>query len=44
MRIAQSIMLTDEERDILTRWSRGRSTPARLVLRAKIVLLAASGM
>jgi transposase len=37
-------MLTDEERDILTRWSRGRSTPTRLVLRAKIVLLAASGM
>ena len=44
MRIAQPIMLTDEERNILTRWSRGRSTPARLVLRAKIVLLAASGM
>jgi len=44
MRIAQPIMLTDEERDILTRWSRGRSTPTRLVLRAKIVLLAASGM
>ncbi len=44
MRIAQPIMLTDEERDILTRWSRGRSTPARLVLRANIVLLAASGL
>lgn len=44
MRIAQPIMLTDEERDTLTRWSRGRSTPTRLVLRAKIILLAASGM
>ena len=44
MRIAPSIMLTDEEQNILTRWSRGRSTPTRLVLRAQIVLLAASGM
>jgi transposase len=44
MRIAQPIMLTDEERNILTQWSRGRRTPTRLVLRAKIVLLAASGM
>ena len=44
MRTAQPIMLTDEERDILTRWSRGRSTPARLVLRANIILLAASGL
>ena len=44
MRIAQTIMLTDTERDILTRWSHGRSTPARLVLRAKIVLLSAAGL
>jgi transposase len=29
---------------ILERWARGRSTPARLVLRSKIVLLAASGL
>jgi transposase len=36
-------MLTGGERELLTRWSRGRSTPARLVLRAKIVLLAATG-
>ena len=28
---------------MLDRWSRGRTTPARLVLRAKIVLLAAAG-
>jgi transposase len=43
MRIAKAITLTDEERVMLTKWSRGRSTPARLVLRAKIVLAAASG-
>ena len=44
MRTAQAIMLTGQERDILVRWSRGRSTPARLVVRAKIVLLAAAGL
>ncbi len=43
MRIAPQIELNDEERITLTRWSRGRSTPARLVQRAKIVLLAAQG-
>jgi transposase len=43
MRIATAISLTDEERVLLTKWARGRSTPARLVLRAKIVLAAAGG-
>lgn len=43
MRVAKEIQLTDEERTTLTKWSRGRSTPARVVLRAKIVLLAAAG-
>jgi transposase len=43
MRIAKAITLTDEDRKLLTRWSRGRSTPARLVQRAKIVLAAAAG-
>jgi len=43
MRVAPQITLDDKERRILQRWSRGRSTPARLVLRAKIVLLAAKG-
>lgn len=43
MRIAKSITLTDEERVTLRKWSRGRSTPARLVLRAEIVLAAAAG-
>jgi transposase len=44
MRIAPRVDLTDDERCVLQRWSRGRSTPARLVLRAKIILLAATGM
>jgi len=43
MRLAVAIELTDEERKQLTKWSRGRSTPARLVLRAKILLAAADG-
>ena len=43
MRVAKVITLTNEERTRLTKWSRGRSTPARLVLRAKIVLAAAAG-
>ena len=44
MRVACAITLTDEERETLARWERGRSTPARLVVRAKIVLRAAEGM
>lgn len=43
MRVAKVITLTDEERIALTKWSRGRRTPARLVLRAKIVLAASAG-
>lgn len=43
MRVAKVITLTDEERTTLTKWSRGRSTPERLVMRAKIVLAAAGG-
>lgn len=43
MRRAIAIELSDEERAVLQRWARGRSTPARVVLRAKIVLAAASG-
>jgi transposase len=43
MRIAPSIELTHEERKTLETWSRGRSVPARNVLRAKIVLAAADG-
>ena len=43
MRIACAIVLTDEERKTLARWARGRSTAARLVMRAQIVLSAAAG-
>jgi DNA-binding CsgD family transcriptional regulator len=43
MRVAKTIDLTEEERTTLVKWSRGRSTPARLVPRAKIVLAAAAG-
>ena len=43
MRVAVSIALTKDERTVLQRWARGRRTPARLVLRAKVVLLAAAG-
>lgn len=43
MRTAPIIVLSDDERKMLAAWSRGRSTPARLVLRAKIVLAAAEG-
>ena len=43
MRIARTVELTDLERNTLTKWSRDRATPARLVQRAKIVLRAADG-
>jgi transposase len=43
MRVAKAITVTDEERTTLTKWARGRSTPARLVVRARIVLAAAAG-
>jgi transposase len=41
MRVAPKITLSDEDRQLLHRWAKGRSTPARLVLRARIVLAAA---
>jgi len=44
MKHARQITLTDDERRTLNRWTRGRRTPARLVLRAKIILHAADGM
>jgi transposase len=43
MRIAPTVAISDEDRPTLEKWSRGRTTPARLVLRAKIILLAAAG-
>lgn len=43
MRRACQISVSDEDRTILERWSRGRSTQARLVTRARVVLAAAEG-
>lgn len=43
MKSAPEIVLSDAERRTLAGWSRGRRTPARLVLRARIVLLGAEG-
>jgi transposase len=44
MRIAPPITLTDEDRRQLLSWSRGRSTPHRLVMRSEIVLMSAEGL
>src|SRR5712692_6327013 len=44
MRVAATVVVNDEERKQLLAWSRGRSTPHRLVLRSKIVLMAAHGL
>ncbi len=43
MRAAPKVTLTDGQRVTLRRGSRGRTTPVRLVRRARIVLLAAEG-
>lgn len=44
MRVAPVISLDPQEQSTLESWARGRSTPARLVARANIVLLAAQGL
>jgi transposase len=43
MRVAATITVTDEQRVTLRRWARGRSTPVRLMQRAKMILMAADG-
>src|SRR6516225_701023 len=43
MRRACQITLSDADRTTLERWARGRSTQARLVTRARVVLAAAAG-
>lgn len=43
MRIAPQVVLTSEQRTGLEAYARGRRTPARVVLRARIVLLTAEG-
>jgi transposase len=44
MRVAQPIVLEADVRRKLEQQSRGRSTPSRVVMRSRIVLLAADGM
>ena len=44
MRIAPQVVLTREQRAKLEVYARGRRIPARIVLRARIVLLAADGV
>lgn len=43
MRVARAVVLSDEERETLERWTRARSLPSRQVERAKVVLQAAAG-
>ena len=43
MRIAPSVELSPDQRAALEQWARGRSLPARVVERARIVLRAAAG-
>ena len=44
MRVAPVVNLTEQDHVVLLRWSRGKRTEARLVVRAKIILAAASGL
>ena len=43
MRVAERLMIREEDRSVLEKWSHGRSSPVRLMQRAQIVLMAASG-
>src|SRR3954465_15417565 len=44
MRVVRSVALGKNEKGALEQWVRGRSLPARLVERARIVLRAAAGL
>ncbi len=44
MRLAPPVTILEDERRKLLTWSRGRSTPHRLILRSRIVLRAGDGM
>lgn len=44
MRSAIEVVLDEQEQVTLEKWSKGRMTPVRVMMRAKIVLFAASGM
>ena len=41
MRVAPRVDLSEDDRAVLLRWSRGKRTEARLVVRAKTILAAA---
>lgn len=43
MRVAPQVVLTENQAQTLQQWARARSLPARLVERARVVLLAAAG-
>ena len=43
MRVAAKIAVTDKQCVTLRRWARGRSTPVRLMQRARMILMAAEG-
>lgn len=43
MRVAPTVVLTEEQERVLEQWARGRSLPARQVERARVILLAAAG-
>ena len=44
MNIAERIVLSAEEETVIKRWTRGKSSPVRLVQRAKIIRMAADGI
>ena len=44
MRVARKVELSSEDRAVLEQQARGRSLPARLVERSRIVLRAADGL
>jgi transposase len=44
MNIAERIVLSVEEQRVIDAWSRGKRTPLRLVMRARIIQLAAQGV
>ncbi len=43
MRVAPTVGLTEDQKQTLQQWSRGRSLPVRQVERARIILLSAAG-
>ncbi|HWQ95536.1 MAG TPA: helix-turn-helix domain-containing protein, partial [Gammaproteobacteria bacterium] len=44
MNRAEQIVLSPSEKIIIERWARGKSMPLRLVVRARIIQLAAAGV